>query len=77
MVKPSVTSAADTPVVSTNLKRNLRNTEGSLRDWIQLQHVNILLVSTRKPDLCEHSAILNSALHSHLGRSAHPWGVSL
>ena len=48
MVKPSVTSATDTPVVSTNLKRNLCNTEGSLRDWIQLQRVNILLVSTRK-----------------------------
>ena len=48
MVKPSVTSAADTLVASTNLKRNLRNTEGSLRDWIQLQGVNVLLVSTRK-----------------------------
>ena len=44
----SVTSAADTPVASTNLKRTLRNTEESLRDWIQLQGVNILLVSTRK-----------------------------
>ena len=48
MVKPSVTSATDTPVARTNLKRNLRNTECSLRDRIQLQRVNILLVSTRK-----------------------------
>ena len=30
----SVTSAADTPVASTNLKRKLGNTEESLRDWI-------------------------------------------
>ena len=45
MVKPSVTSAADTLVASTNLKRNLRNTEYSLRDWVQLQGVNVLLVS--------------------------------
>ena len=44
----SVTSVSDTPVVSTDLKRNLRNTKGSLRDWIQLQGVNVLLVSTRK-----------------------------
>ena len=69
---PSVTSAADTPVASTDLKCSLRNTEGSLRDWIQLQRVIILPVSTRKPDLCEYNAILNSVLHSHLGRSAHP-----
>ena len=41
MVKPSVSSAVDPPVASTNLKRNLR-------DWIQLQGVNVLPVSTRK-----------------------------
>jgi len=46
--RTSVTSAADTPGASTNLKRNLGNTEGSLRDWIQLQGVNALLVSTWK-----------------------------
>jgi hypothetical protein len=44
----SITSVVDTPVASTNLKRNLGNTEGSLRDWIQLQGVNVLLVSTWK-----------------------------
>jgi len=44
----SVTSAANTPAASTNLKRNLGNTEGSLRYRIQLQGVNALLVSTRK-----------------------------
>jgi len=44
----SVTFAADTPVAGTNLKRSLGNTEGSLRDWIQLQGVNVLLVSTGK-----------------------------
>jgi len=36
----------DTPVANTNLKRNLGNTKDSLRDWIQLQGVNVLLVST-------------------------------
>ena len=72
----SVTSVADTPVASTNLKRNLRNTEDSPRDWIQLHGVNDLLVSTWKTDLCEYNAILNSILHSPLGRSVHQWGVS-
>ena len=38
-------STADMPVASTNLKRNLGNTEDSLCDWIQLQGVNVLLVS--------------------------------
>ena len=48
MIKQSVTSTTDTPVASTNVKRNLCNTEGSLRGWVQLQRVNVLLVSTRK-----------------------------
>jgi hypothetical protein len=43
--RSSVTSAADTTVASTNLKRSVGNTEGSLCDWIQLQGVNALLVS--------------------------------
>jgi len=34
------------PVADTNLKRNLGNTEDSLCDWVQLQGVNVLLVST-------------------------------
>jgi hypothetical protein len=44
----SITAAADTSVTSTDLKRNLGNTEGSPRDWIQLQGVNVLLVATWK-----------------------------
>jgi hypothetical protein len=44
----SVTSASDTPVARTNLKGNLGNTEDSLHGWIQLQGVNLLLVSTWK-----------------------------
>ena len=45
---PSVTSAADNTVASTNLKRNFRNIEDGFHDWIQLQGVNDLLVSTWK-----------------------------
>ena len=76
MVKPSVTSAADTPVASTNLKSNLRNTEGSLRDWIQLQGVNVLLVSTRKPDLCEYGAIIDIISVDPLIRGEYPFNNS-
>jgi len=36
----------DTPAANTSLKRNLGNTKDSLCDWIQLQGVNVLLVST-------------------------------
>jgi len=36
----------DTPVTNTNLKRSLGNTKDSLCDWIELQGVNVLLVST-------------------------------
>ena len=39
-------SPADTPVASTNLKGNVSNTEDSLCNWIQLQDVTVLLVST-------------------------------
>jgi hypothetical protein len=43
--RPNVISA-DTPVrVSTNLKRDAGNTEDGLCDWIQLQAVNVLLIS--------------------------------
>jgi len=35
-----------TPVANTNVKRNLGNTKDSLCDWIQLQGVSVLLVST-------------------------------
>jgi hypothetical protein len=70
-------SAADVPVASTNLKRNLGNTEDSLCDWIQLQGVNVLQSPRGKTDLCEYSPIFNSLLHNPLGRSAHQWGVFL
>jgi len=39
-----VTSAPDSPVVSTNLKRDLGNTERSLRDVVHLEGVNALQV---------------------------------
>jgi hypothetical protein len=41
-------SAADRQATSTNLKRNIGNTEDSLCDWVQLQGVNALVVSTWK-----------------------------
>ena len=40
----SVISASDMPVASTNLKRDLGNTKDSLRNWVQLSAVNLLLV---------------------------------
>jgi hypothetical protein len=39
-------SAADAQVTSTHLKRNVGNTEDSLCDWVQLQGVNGLALST-------------------------------
>jgi len=36
----------DTPVANTNLKHNLGNTNDSPCDWIHLQGVNVLLVSS-------------------------------
>jgi hypothetical protein len=44
--KQALPSAAHTQSASTNLKRNFGNTEDSLCDWVQLQGVNALLVST-------------------------------
>jgi len=43
--RSKIISASDTPVASTNLKRDSGNTEDSLRDWVQLQPVNLLLIS--------------------------------
>ena len=43
--RSSVTSAADAPAASTNLKRDSSETKKSLCDWIQLEGVNVLLVS--------------------------------
>jgi hypothetical protein len=45
---PNVTSASETPVASTNLKRGAGNTEYSLRNWVQLKSVNVFLVSAWK-----------------------------
>jgi len=42
-----VNRAFDTPVGSTDLKRNFGNTEESLGKWVQLKGVNLLLVSIR------------------------------
>jgi len=43
--KPSsVTAASEIFVASTNLKRDARNTEDSLCNWIQLKAVNVLFV---------------------------------
>jgi len=69
----SIISAADMPVASTNLKRNLGNTEDSLCDWIQLQGVNIMLVLRGITDLCEYSPIFDGVFHNPLGRWAHQW----
>jgi hypothetical protein len=41
-------SAADRQATSTDLRRNVRNIEDSLCDWVQLQGVKALVVSTWK-----------------------------
>ena len=75
----SVISASDIPVASTNLKRDLGNTEDSLCNWVQLSGVNILLVLDGRwtTYLCEDSAIFNRPAHGLLYRSAHQWSVFL
>jgi hypothetical protein len=73
----ALSSAADTQVASTNLKRNVGNTEDSLCDWVQLQVVNACYSPRGNTDLCEYSPIFNSPLHSPLGRSTHQRGVFL
>ena len=67
------------PPASTNLKRDLGNTEHSLCNWVQLSGVNFLLVQceSRTNYLCEDSAIFNHPVHGLLYRSAHHWGVFL
>ena len=42
--QPGVTSAPDTLIVSTNLKRDFGNTERRLRDVVHLEGVNALQV---------------------------------
>jgi hypothetical protein len=67
------------PVASTNLKRSVGNTEDSLRNWVQLTGVNVLLVlcGDGRTDLCEDSAIFNRSVQAPLYRFAHKRGVSL
>ena len=66
-------------VASTNLKRDLGNTEDGLCNWVQLSGVNFLLVlcGGRTTYLCEDSAIFNHPVHGLLHRSAHQRGVFL
>jgi len=73
----AVTSAPDTLLVSTNLKRDFGNTERSLRDVIHLEGVNALQVPYRRTDLCECSPDFKDLLHSFLRRLFHQWGVLL
>ena len=67
------------PVTSTNLKRDLGNTEHSLCNWVQLSDVNFLLVpcGSWMAYLCEDSAISKRPVHGLLYRSAHHWFVFL
>ena len=66
-------------VASTNLKRDLGNTEDSLCNWVQLSGVNFWLVpcGSQTTYLCEGSAIFNRPVHRLLNRSAHHWSVFL
>jgi hypothetical protein len=72
-----VTSASDTLIVSTNLKRDFGNTERSLRDVVQLEGVNALQVPYGRTDLCECSPEFKDLLQSLLRRFFHQWGVIL
>jgi hypothetical protein len=67
------------PVVSTNLKRGTGNTEDSLRNWVQLTGLNVLLVLCRggRTDLCEDFAIFDRPVQAPLYRFAHKRSVSL
>ena len=79
-LKPSrVTSKSDVQAESTNLKRDAGNTENSLRNWVQLIGVNILLLLCEygTTNLCEDSSIFNYPVHGLFTRSAHQWGIFL
>jgi len=73
----NVTSAPDTLIVSTNLKRDFGNTERSLRNVVHLEDVNALQVPYRRTDLCECSPEFKDLLYGLLCRFLHQWGVSL
>jgi len=67
------------PEARTNLKRGVGNTEDSLRNWVQLLGVNVLLVlcGGGRTDLCDGFAIFHHAVQGPLNRSAHEWIVSI
>ena len=67
------------PVESTNLKRDLGDTEDSLCNWVKLSGVNFMLVpgGSRTTYLCKDSAIFNRPVHRFLHQSAHHWSVFL
>ena len=67
------------PMASTNLKRDLGNTEDSLCNWVQLSGVKLPLVQDGKRTtyLREDSAIFNRRAHGLLYQSAHQWSVFL
>ena len=72
-----VTSASDTLIVNTNLKRDIGDTERSLRDVVHLEDVNALQVLYGRIDLCECGPDFKDPLHSLLRRFFHQWGVIL
>ena len=67
------------PVASTNLKRDLCDTEDGLCNWVQLSDVKFLLVPNAylTTYLSEDSAIFNHPVHRLLHRYAHHWSVFL
>jgi len=72
-----VTSASDTLLVSTNLKRDSGNTERSFRDIVHLEGVKALQVPHERTDFCECSAESKDLLQDLLCRFLHQWGVIL
>ena len=64
-------------VARTNLKRGTSNAEDSLRNWVQLTGVNVLLALCVRTDPCDDFAIFHRPVQGPLDRSAHKWSVSL
>ena len=56
------------PVANTNLKCDLGDTKDSLCNWVQLSHVNFLLVpcGSWTAHLCEDGVIFNRPVHGLL-----------
>jgi hypothetical protein len=62
--------------VGTSLKRDLGNTEGSLRNLIQLEYVNAYFdMGKLITDLGECSSEFNNLFQGVLCRFCHQWGV--